>query len=144
MTKSKYTDRFWYFRNVADEDDDDYTGDSLMVPVSSITGMAMVATGKLTIWFEGARNSNTYLNPGATDTIDGQNGYVTLAITTGKGKEVMRGLVELINAGPHHNGVTVIADDSTTDYDGTTRAAVYALPHITSCYAINNSYNGAA
>jgi len=144
MTKSKYTDRFWYFRNVADEDDDDYTGDSLMVPVASITGFYASSTAKIRIYFEGARNSNTLLNPGATDTIDGQNGYVELAITTGKSKEVMRGLVEIINSGPHHNGVTVIADDSTTDYDGSTRAAVYALPHITGCYVINNSYNGAA
>jgi len=144
MTNSKYTDRYWYFRNVADEDDDDYTGDSLMLPVASITGFYASSTAKIRIYYEGARNSNTYLNPAATDTIDGQNGYVEIGITTGKTKEAMRALVGIINSGPHYNGVTVIADDSTTDFDGSTRAAVYADPVILSCSAINNSYNGAA
>lgn len=143
MMKSKYTDRFWYFRNVADEDDDDFTGDSLLIPVSSITGIAMRAgTQKLDIWFEGARNKNTMDSAGAEDTPDGHNGYVTLTITAGKGKEVTRALVEIINRGPHHDGVTVIADDSTTDFDGTVRNPVYANGFITGCFHIENSNNG--
>ena len=33
-------EKFLYFRNVTDEDDDDaITGDSVLVPVSKITGM---------------------------------------------------------------------------------------------------------
>jgi len=41
-----------------------------------------------------------------------------------------------MNAGPRQSdGVTVIADDSTTDYDNTTRQAVY-FSHITDCGTI--------
>lgn len=144
MTKSKYTDRFWYFRNQADEDDDDGTGDSILIPVASITGMAVTAASnaRMNIYFEGMNKGNVHYNAAAADTIDGLNGYVTLNITAGKSKEVMQALVQVINRGPHHDGVTVIADDSTTDYDGTTRDAVSIHKDILSVQHIENSVDG--
>jgi hypothetical protein len=145
MTKSKYTDRFWYFRNQADEDDDDGTGDSLLIPVCNITGFLTTSSNqRMTIYFEGMNKGNVHYNDGAEDGVDGGNGYVVLNITAGKAKEVMQALVQVVNRGPHHDGVTVIADDSTTDADGTTRSPVYIHKDILSVQHIENSVDGAA
>ena len=45
-------------------------------------------------------------------------------------------MVQAMNDGPHSDGITVIADDTTTDFDGTTRSAVYFHQNVTACAAI--------
>jgi ABC-type antimicrobial peptide transport system ATPase subunit len=59
-----------------------------------------------------------------------------LNVTAGKAKDVLVAIAEAANGHPHSDGVVVIADDATTDYDGTTKAAVYVHSGITSCGAI--------
>ena len=53
-------------------------------------------------------------------------------------------LIQVLNAGPHHDGFTVIADDSTVDYDDSTRDKVFIHPDITGVSEIRNSYSGVA
>ena len=122
MTNSKY-DNYFYFRAVADEDDDDDSAASVMLPVNKIQGMGPTGTTTLTIYFESERNEVI------SDT-------VALTVTAGKMKKVIHSLVSAMNRGPHSDGVTVIADDVTTDYDGTTRSAVYIHPDISAMAAI--------
>ena len=58
-------------------------------------------------------------------------------MTQGKVKDTIAELIALMNAGPRHSdGVKVIADDSTTDFLGTTRDAVY-FSNITACGTIS-------
>ena len=142
MANSKYTDRFWYFRDINDEDDDDNTGTSLMIPVGSITGFVTTAINKLKIYFEYPALGNQLFKAEAGEQAAGNHGFVELNVTRGKIKQVMAALVEVYNAGPHHDGFTVIADDSTVDFDGTTRGKVFIHPDITGVNEIRNSYSG--
>ena len=132
MANAGKYDKYFYFRAVTDEDDDDDSADSVMVPVNKITGLEPnSAITNIRVWFESMLDKNTQ------DRVSLQNGYVDLTVTRGKLKEVMATLVSAMNAGPHSDGVTVIADDTTTDYDGTVRSGKYLHPDITACGAIN-------
>ena len=63
---------------------------------------------------------------------------IILNISSNQHAEVMKAIARAANAtGPQYNdGVIVVADDATTDYDGTTKSAVYLDGNITSCGAI--------
>ena len=116
--------KYFYFRAVADEDNDDANVDSCMVPVENITGLLPTSTTALTVFWKSAKNEQS------------QNS-VALTCTQGKVKNVINALVQAMNSGPHTDGITVIADDTTTDYDGTTRSAVYFNGNVTACAAIS-------
>ena len=132
MANAGKYDKYFYFRAVADEDDDDGDDASVMVPVNKITAIEPNSAGtNCRIWFESEMNKLTQ------DRVSLQNGYVDLTVTRGKLKEVIAAIVSAMNAGPHSDGVTVIADDATTDFDGTTKAAKYLNADITACGAIN-------
>lgn len=132
MANAGKYDKYFYFRAVADEDDDDDSADSVMVPINKITALEPnSAITNIRVWFE------SELNTVKEDKVSLQNGYVDLTCTRGKLKEVMASIVSAMNAGPHSDGITVIADDTTTDYDGTTRGGKYLVSDITACSAIN-------
>ena len=95
-------DKFFYFRDVADEIDDDDASASVVVPVKNITAIGphdSITT--LNIWFKNLKNEVV-------------NDYVTLTVTRGKMKEVMAELVSAMNSGPHSDGFVVIADNVAT------------------------------
>ena len=93
--------RYFYFRDVADEADDDDNSSSVMVPVDRITGMGSTTITTIDIYYKNVKNEQG-------------NDYVRLTCTRGKLKKVMADLISAMNAGPHHDGVTVIADAMTT------------------------------
>ena len=95
-------DKYFYFRDVADEVDDDDASASVVVPVKNITAIGphnSITT--LNIWFKNLKN-------------EAVNDYVTLTVTRGKMKEVMAELVSAMNSGPHSDGFVVIADNVAT------------------------------
>ena len=95
-------DKYFYFRDVADEIDDDDASASVVVPVKNITAIGphnSITT--LNIWFKNLKN-------------EAVNDYVTLTVTRGKMKEVMAELVSAMNSGPHSDGFVVIADNVAT------------------------------
>ena len=128
--KTKY-DNYWYFRTKADEDDDTGAGTSTMIALDQITGILPTSTTTIAIYFK------QHTAQGVSPYEDGgnKNGHVRLNVTAGQSEGIMRALVADINAGPRgkSSGVTTIADDITTDYDGTTRLPKYIHPGITSC-----------
>ena len=93
--------RYFYFRDVADEVDDDDNSSSIMLPVKNITAMAPTAITSLIIYHRNVKN-------------EPNNDSITLTVTRGKLKETMAAIVSAMNASPHHDGVTVIADVMTT------------------------------
>ena len=134
--------KYFYFRTDADEDDDDAKSNSAMIPVDRFmgaiptnSGSAGTAADEITMYFKSALNQ----------TGTGQNGEiiiqdtVLLNVTAGKAKDVCVAIAEAANGHPHSDGVVVIADDATTDYDGSTKAAVYVHSGITSCGAITQA-----
>ena len=129
-------EKYLYFRTVADEDDDDaITADSVLVPVSKITGFypsnsgqAGEAADELTIFFESINNIQTAGNDEVV-----KSDSVLLNITAGQSFNVMQAIVDAINATgvAYQDGYIVIADDVTTNVAGTTIAAKSVHPSLT-------------
>ena len=124
-------EKYLYFRTVADEDDDDAAADTLALPARRIVAMAPSADTTITVWFESVNNMQT---DGANELVLKDSAVIT--ITAHRHKKVLQEIVRSINGGPHSDGFIVVADDTTTDYDGTTRLAVYLDKDITSMGAV--------
>ena len=132
-------DKYFYFRTVAAiAGDDAITADSVMVPVSKIrgiipsnTGAAGTSADEVTLYFEPVANESSI-----TDNDFIVMDSVLLNVTVGQAKNVCKAIAEAVNGGVHTDGVIVVADDATTDFDGTTKAAVYLHSGITSCGAV--------
>tara|TARA_R100000353_G_scaffold111603_1_gene80011 strand:+ start:454 stop:885 length:432 start_codon:yes stop_codon:yes gene_type:complete len=134
-------EKFLYFRNVANEEDDDaITGDSVLVPVSKITGMlpndggaTSGAANQIEIFFESMNNIQT---AGAGEVVKSDS--VTIEINQGSSFAVMSAIVDAINAtgAAYQDGYIVVADDATIDFDDSVRDAVYLVPDITGCGTI--------
>ena len=75
--------KYFYFRDVADEDDDDDILSSIAIPVDSIVGVVPVAITTLEVYLRKAGLVG--------------NTKVTLTVTRGKLQEVMQELVAAIN-----------------------------------------------
>ena len=73
-----------------------------MVPVKNITAIAPgTAITELDVWFTSGKNETHQSN-------------ARLTVTRGKLKQVTEEIVSAMNAGPNHDGVTVIYDAMTT------------------------------
>ena len=95
-------ERYFYFRDVANEDADANSSASVMVPVKNITGIGPGSSiTELDIWFQSGKNETHQSN-------------ARLTVTRGKLKQVTEEIVSAMNAGPNHDGVTVIYDAMTT------------------------------
>jgi len=95
-------DRYFYFREVADEANDDGYSKSVMVPVKNITAVGPgTAITELDVWFVSGKNET-------------HASLARLTVTRGKLKQVTEEIVSAMNAGPNHDGVTVIYDAATT------------------------------
>ena len=127
-------EKYVYFRTVADEDYDDAVADAVAIPVGRITGMNPTSDTAMTIWFRSLYSEQGDAQSGSVVI----NDSVILNVNQGKTANVLQTIIGAINAtGPQYSdGFIVIADDTTTDYDGTTRSAVYIDSDITSCGAI--------
>ena len=127
-------EKYVYFRTVADEDYDDAVAYAVAIPVGRITGMNPTSDTAITIWFRSLYSEQGDAQSGSVVI----NDSVILNVNQGKTANVLQTIIGAINAtGPQYSdGFIVIADDTTTDYDGTTRSAVYIDSDITSCGAI--------
>jgi len=133
--------KYFYFRTEADEDADDDKARSAMIPVDRFRGAipsnssAGTSANVITLFFESALNM-----AGA-----GQNGEiiiqdtVVLNVTVGQAKNVLVAIAEAANGHPHSDGVVVVYDEATTDYDGTTKSVVSVHSGITSVGAITQA-----
>lgn len=123
--------RFFYFRPVdlnTDARDDDAQGDSMLVPVDDITGMEATGATTMDIFFTSTNN----LDVGGPGEVVIQD-KITLTVATETQKSVMKAIVAAMNNGPHHDGITVIADDV---------LLTYLVPEIASCTATVALGNG--
>jgi len=94
--------KYFYLRDVANEDADLNALASVTIPVDRITGFGPRASNtSLNIWWKSLKNEK-------------ENEYATLTVTQGQIKEVMGELVAAMNGGPHNDGFIVVADAVTT------------------------------
>jgi len=124
-------EKYLYFRTVADEDDDDAAADTLALPARRIVAMAPSADTTITVWFESVNNMQT---DGANELVLKDSAVIT--VTAHRHKKVLQSIVRSINGGPHSDGFITVADDATTDFDGTTRTAIYIDDDISAMAAI--------
>ena len=97
--------KFFYFRDVADEVNDDDISASICIPVDSIAGIVPVAITTLEL----------YLNKdGAVN-----NQKVTLTVTRGKLQEVMHEIVQYANGYTHSKAPLTVMGDAATTTHGT-------------------------
>ncbi len=116
-------DKFFYFRTVSDEDNDDNHYDSIMLPVDKITGIRPTSRTVVRIYFEQALSGDTG-GFGTQEVLRGTNGIVALTVNEDTSKEVIKAIIDASNAAPG-GSVIVIADDSITDVDGSVRPPKY-------------------
>ena len=110
--------KYFYFRDEADEADDDDISSSIAIPVDSIAGVVPVAITTIDVYLRefGLVNSHK----------------VRLTVTRGKIQEVMREIVSNMNGYTHNKApLTVMADAATTDFDDTTRSAIFFSDDVT-------------
>ena len=92
--------KYFYFRDVADENDDDDILSSICIPVDAIAGIVPVAITTLELYVR----KNGLVG----------NTKVTLTVTRGKLQEVMREIVSYINGHTLRAPLTVMCDAATT------------------------------
>ena len=117
--------KYLYFRDVADEADDDDISSSIAVPVDAIAGVVPVAITTLELY---VRKDGVVADD-----------KVTLTCTRGKLQEVMQDLVATINGYTHSKAPLAVAGDaavttvnaSSIEGNDKTKSAIYFSPHVT-------------
>lgn len=107
-----------YFRDVADEDDDDDVLASIMVSSSQITGFVPVGATTILMHFE-------------RGALGRSNGNIKLTVTSGKSREVIETIIAAINGGKSKKGYVTIADQSTVGYNGEKQEQFFISDHLT-------------
>lgn len=97
--------KFFYFRDVADEVNDDDISASICIPVDSIAGIVPVAITTLELYL----NKEGVVN----------NQKVTLTVTRGKLQEVMHELVQYANGYSYNKAPLQVMGDAATTTHGT-------------------------
>tara|TARA_Y100000593_G_C4047094_1_gene207905 strand:- start:57 stop:491 length:435 start_codon:yes stop_codon:yes gene_type:complete len=116
--------KYFYFRTVADQDNDDAAADSLMVPVENLVGIEPhnssngTAANNLRLYFKSLNND---YSPTTTDFII--RDIVNINITAGKSKQVIEAIGNAIAGGVHTDGIIVVADDVTTTHETSSAGA---------------------
>ena len=138
-------DKWLYFRNVTDEDNDDGdTGSSgknpssICIPASAVKKLSPESDTTIAIGFDPVIVYQQSAN-GQRTNWDG-NDFIVINTTQGKTFEVMEALSAAINGSSRNdNGFITVADDVTTNTANETVAAKYLHPSITSCGSIGVS-----
>ena len=109
-----------YFRSADTIAADDASADSVLVNVNSIRGLEIKSDSGdyfINIWHDSLSNSNQ--TPHWPGTLRGTS-YVKIQIkgsmNVQKRGSIYKAFAELTNAGPHDDGVIVVADDVTKTY----------------------------
>ena len=97
--------KYFYFRDVADENDDDDILSSIAIPVDSIAGVVPVAITTLELYL----NKNGLVN----------DQKVTLTVTRGKLQEVMHEIAAYANGYGHNRAPLTVMGDAATTTHGT-------------------------
>ena len=125
--------KYFYFRDVADEADDDDIVSSIAVPVDSIAGVVPVAITTLEL----------YLNKGGS-VVDTK---VTLTVTRGKLQEVMHEIASHINGHTLKAPLTVMADAAATTVNASsiegndnTKSTIFFSDHVTAVAVASAGY----
>ena len=107
-----------YFRDVADEDDDDDVSASVIVSASQLTGFVPASSTTMFMKFE-------------QGILGRANGNIKLTYTEGKSREVIEAIVAAINGKQNQKSYVTIADKATVGYNGEPQKPFFISEHIT-------------
>ena len=117
--------RYFYFRDVANEDADDDISASIAFPVDSLTGVTPRSITQLDLFF--AKQGMVIEQK------------ISLTVTRGYLQEVMQTIAAYANRHPHHSGLSVMGDMATTTHgtlsvegNDKTKSTIFFSPHVTS------------
>ena len=126
--------KYFYFRDVADENDDDAITDSIAIPVDSICGVVPVAITTLVLYVKkyGLVNDQK----------------ITLTVTRGKLQEVMAEIASAINGYTHNKAPLTVMGDAATTTHGTssvegndnTKASIFFSDDVTAVAIAQSGY----
>ena len=97
--------KYFYFRDVANEDADDDISASVAIPVDSISGVVPVAITTLELYYKKLGLVNDQ--------------KVTLTVTRGKLQEVMHQIAQHVNGYGHNKAPLTVMGDAVTTTHGT-------------------------
>jgi len=121
--------KYFYFRDVTDEDHDDDVSSSITIPVNDITGVVPTAITTLDVYY----NSGDKTVPTATGGTGAGTGKVTLTCTRGKLFEVMGEIAAHANSTkPANAGLIIMGDRATTGYGGEAQTDFFFSDEVTS------------
>tara|TARA_R100000781_G_scaffold107274_1_gene71460 strand:+ start:124 stop:507 length:384 start_codon:yes stop_codon:yes gene_type:complete len=121
--------KYFYFRDVTDEDHDDDVSASITIPVNDITGVVPTAITTLDVYY----NSGDKTVPTATGGTGAGTGKVTLTCTRGKLFEVMGEIAAHANSTkPANAGLIIMGDRATTGYGGEAQTDFFFSDEVTS------------
>ena len=126
--------KYFYFRDVANEDADDDISASVAIPVDSIAGVVPVAITTLELYLrkQGLVNDQK----------------VTLTVTRGKLQEVMHEIVAQVNGYGHSKAPLTVMGDAATTTHGTlsregndkTKGEIFFSNHVTAVAIAGSGY----
>jgi len=120
--------KYFYFRDVGDEDHDDDVSASITIPVSDITGVVPTAITTLDVYYK----TNDATVPNATGGTAAGTGKVSLTCTRGKLIEVMAEIASHANSTkPANSGLIIMADGAITGYDGEAQSKFFFSNNVT-------------
>jgi len=122
--------KYFYFRDVNDEDHDDDASSSLTIPINSITGVVPTAITTLDMYYK----SGDVTMPNATGGTGAGTGKITLTCTRGKLFEIMGEIASHANSTkPSNAGLIIMGDDAATGYNGEAQSTFYFSSDVTDC-----------
>jgi hypothetical protein len=121
--------KYFYFRDVTDEDHDDDVSASITIPVKDITGVVPTAITTLDLYY----NTGDSTVPNATGGTGAGTGKVTLTCTRGKLFEVMGEIAAHANSTkPSNAGLIIMGDRAATGFGGEAQSEFYFSNDVTS------------
>ena len=122
--------KYFYFRDVTDEDHDDDVSASITIPVKDITGVVPTAITTLDLYY----NTGDATVPNKTGGTGAGTGKVSLTCTRGKLFEIMGEIAAHANSTkPSNAGLVIMCDDATTGYGGEAQSSFYFSNDVTAC-----------
>tara|TARA_R110001599_G_scaffold99869_1_gene255846 strand:+ start:1039 stop:1422 length:384 start_codon:yes stop_codon:yes gene_type:complete len=120
--------KYFYFRDVADEDNDDDVSSSITIPVSDITGVTPTAITTLDVYYK----TGDATVPSATGGTGAGTGKVELTCTRGKLIEVMAEIASHANSTkPANSGLIIMGDVATTGFGGEAQSSFFFSNNVT-------------
>jgi len=122
--------KYFYFRDVSDEDHDDDVSSSITIPVTDISGVVPTSITTVDMYYK----TGDATVPSAVGGTGAGTGKITLTCTRGKLFEVLAELTSFANSTkPANSSLMVMGDHASTGFNGEAQSSFYFSSDVTLC-----------